>query len=419
MRITAFALGSYGDVMPFILLGKELIKRGYEYRVATYENFKDRVIKENVEYVKISGDSEEMVSILLGNSNNGANEGMNGIKYLLSKYPMMYDDFYEACKDSDLVIYMQFGAPAYHFAEKFGIPAIRSLVFPFELTKQYCSMSESIERDSLNCLFSNFMCRTFMAVAARRDMNVWRKRLGMKKIGLFHDYTKLNNKKLLTLYQYDEILAKKDPRWKTHIHLTGNWIEPIKNVDSTIMEELDKFCDKKSKVVYIGFGSMNYKHMDELYSRILKVLLEDTDTKVIVPDTIRDIVLDKYGNYSERMKFIGFVPFEYLFEKVDAIIHHGGNGTTHAALRSGKPQFIMAFGADQMFWGGQCFYLQIGPKPINVKKDIADEVLRQRIIELIGTEVFVMNAERYKEDVSDNGVVRAADIIEEYYPAKR
>ena len=70
MRITAFTLGSYGDVMPFILLGKELMKRGYEYRVATYENFKDRVIKENVEYVKISGDSEEMVSILLGNSNN-------------------------------------------------------------------------------------------------------------------------------------------------------------------------------------------------------------------------------------------------------------------------------------------------------------------------------------------------------------
>lgn len=419
MRITAFTLGSYGDVMPFILLGKELMKRGYEYRVATYENFKDRVIKENVEYVKISGDSEEMVSILLGNSNNGVNEGMNGIKYLLSKYPMLYDDFYEACKDSDLVIYMQFGAPAYHFAEKFGIPAIRSLVFPFELTKQYCSMSESIERDSLNCLFSNFMCRTFMATAARRDMNAWRNRLGMKKIGVFHDYTKLNKRKLLTLYQYDEILAKKDPKWKQHIHLTGNWIEPVKNVDGTITEELDTFCDKKSKVVYIGFGSMNYKHMDELYSRILKVLLEDTDTKVIVPDTIRDMVLDKYGNYSERMKFIGFVPFEYLFEKVDAIIHHGGNGTTHAALRSGKPQFIMAFGADQMFWGGQCFYLQIGPEPINVKKDIMDEVLSQRIKELIGTEVFVKNAEKYKEYVSDNGVVRAADIIEAYYPVKR
>ena len=64
MRITAFTLGSYGDVMPFILLGKELIKRGYEYRVATYENFKDRVTKENVEYVKISGDSEDRKSVV-------------------------------------------------------------------------------------------------------------------------------------------------------------------------------------------------------------------------------------------------------------------------------------------------------------------------------------------------------------------
>lgn len=419
MRITAFTLGSYGDVMPFVFLGKELIKRGYKFRIATYENFKDSVMNENVEYLKISGDSEEMVSILLGNSNNGANEGMNGIRYLLSKYPMLYDEFYDACKDSDLIIYMQFGAPAYHFAEKFGIPVIRSLVFPFELTKQYCSMSESIKRDSLNCLFSNFICRTFMAAAARSDMNAWRKRLGLKKIGIFHDYTKMNNKKLLTLYQYDEILAKKDPRWKKHIYLTGNWIEPVKNAEGMIVEDLDTFCDKKAKVIYIGFGSMNYKHMGDLYSRILKVLLKETDFKVIMPDTIRDKVLDKYGDYSERMKFIGFVPFEILFEKVDAVIHHGGNGTTHAALRSGKPQLIMAFGADQMFWGGQCFYLQIGPEPIDVKKDIIDDAFRQRLIELTGNELFEKNAERYKEYVSNDGVMRAADIIEEYYPAKR
>lgn len=416
MRITAFSLGSYGDVMPFIILGKELIKRGYDYNVATYENFKDKVIGEGVGYKKISGDAEEMVAVLLGNSNNGASEGMNGISYLLNKYPKAYEDFYAACKESDLVIYMQFGAPAYHFAEKMGIPAIRSLVFPFEKTKKYCAISETMRRDSLKCLFKNLMCKYFMIWAARGVMNEWRKRLGLKKQGLFSDYTKINGKRLLTLYQYDEVLARRDKKWKSNIKLTGNWIEVKYNADKNELAEIEEFCKGEEKVVYVGFGSMNYSKLDELYLRVLGVILKKTKAKVVLPNGIREKAYRQYGKDKERMAFIGFMPFEQLFPLVDVIIHHGGNGTVHAALRNKKPQLVMAFGADQMFWGGQCYYLNIGPAPINVKKPMKQEILEKRITDLVTSKIYEENSKKLSKKVSINGVKKAADIIERKYP---
>ena len=83
MRITAITLGSYGDIMPFVILGKELINRGYEYRIATFENYKDIIEKNGMTFLRISGDADEMVGLLLGNSNNTCSEGMNGIGFLL------------------------------------------------------------------------------------------------------------------------------------------------------------------------------------------------------------------------------------------------------------------------------------------------------------------------------------------------
>ena len=47
MRITALAIGSRGDVQPFVELGKEMVKRGHSFKVAAFPRFK--------EYVESSG----------------------------------------------------------------------------------------------------------------------------------------------------------------------------------------------------------------------------------------------------------------------------------------------------------------------------------------------------------------------------
>jgi len=53
------------------------------------------------------------------------------------------------------------------------------------------------------------------------------------------------------------------------------------------------------------------------------------------------------------------VPHSWLFPKMAAIVHHGGAGTTAAALRAGIPSVVVPFFGDQPFWGDRnsCLYL--------------------------------------------------------------
>ena len=47
---------------------------------------------------------------------------------------------------------------------------------------------------------------------------------------------------------------------------------------------------------------------------------------------------------------IGPVPHEDLFERATLVIHHGGAGTTAAALHAGRPQIIIPHLGDQHYW---------------------------------------------------------------------
>ncbi|MEU4539861.1 nucleotide disphospho-sugar-binding domain-containing protein [Streptosporangium sp. NPDC023825] len=47
-----------------------------------------------------------------------------------------------------------------------------------------------------------------------------------------------------------------------------------------------------------------------------------------------------------------------------AIVHHGGSGTTGAALAAGRPQVICPFVADQPFWAARAHAAGVAPAPL-------------------------------------------------------
>jgi hypothetical protein len=63
---------------------------------------------------------------------------------------------------------------------------------------------------------------------------------------------------------------------------------------------------------------------------------------------------------------MGPCPHHWLFEKVTAVVHHGGAGTTSTGLLHGCPTWICPFFGDQHFWGEMVFRAGLGPKPISV-----------------------------------------------------
>jgi sterol 3beta-glucosyltransferase len=123
---------------------------------------------------------------------------------------------------------------------------------------------------------------------------------------------------------------------------------------------LDRFLRLPGKVVFIGFGSM----MDDRPG-MLNAIVESTLARV----GVRAVLLAGPGGQldlppSPRRIVVRDIPFDRLFPRVDAIIHHGGAGTTAQAARAGKPSVAVPFFGDQLFWGQRLHRAGGGPSPI-------------------------------------------------------
>jgi sterol 3beta-glucosyltransferase len=66
----------------------------------------------------------------------------------------------------------------------------------------------------------------------------------------------------------------------------------------------------------------------------------------------------------DDMLAIGDVPHAWLFERVAAVVHHGGAGTTGAGLRAGRPTVIFPQAVDQPFWAHAVHAAGAAPAPL-------------------------------------------------------
>ena len=107
-------------------------------------------------------------------------------------------------------------------------------------------------------------------------------------------------------------------------------------------------------------------------------------------------------------------PFDRLFPLADAVIHHGGAGTTALALRSGCPMMICPVLhpiGDQMFWGRKVFEAGLGISPVPLSKLTVSKFVSS-ITDLL-TENYSDSSRRMQERLaSENGLKTAVEIIE-------
>jgi UDP:flavonoid glycosyltransferase YjiC (YdhE family) len=70
---------------------------------------------------------------------------------------------------------------------------------------------------------------------------------------------------------------------------------------------------------------------------------------------------------SRQMFFVRHAPHDWLFQRVSAAVHHGGAGTTAAAVRAGIPSVIVPFYGDQPFWARRLYRIGVAPLALDRK----------------------------------------------------
>jgi sterol 3beta-glucosyltransferase len=88
------------------------------------------------------------------------------------------------------------------------------------------------------------------------------------------------------------------------------------------------------------------------------------------------------GTLPDHAFIVQDIPYDWLFSRVSAVVHHGGSGTTHSALRFDHRQLIIPHIADQFLWMRLVHKAGMGPMGFPIKK-FSRETLKTRLKSLL------------------------------------
>ena len=87
MRVGIIAIGSRGDVQPYVALGKGLQQEGYEVCLLTHEAFEGLVLGEHLEFLAVGGDPRSLVDHVMNEA--GAGKKPNEVALMSKLIPLI------------------------------------------------------------------------------------------------------------------------------------------------------------------------------------------------------------------------------------------------------------------------------------------------------------------------------------------
>jgi UDP:flavonoid glycosyltransferase YjiC (YdhE family) len=208
------------------------------------------------------------------------------------------------------------------------------------------------------------------------------------------------------LYGFSPAVIPAPADWRDNIHITGFWYEEDTGHWQPPEALLD-FLNSGPAPIYIGFGSMSSRNPEQTTEMVIRALRQTNQ---------RAILLSGWGgllkkDLPESVYMIESIPHSWLFQRVSAVVHHGGASTTAAGLYAGIPSLIIPFFGDQPFWGKRVSDLGVGPSPIPRNRLTVDR-LANAIYEMVNNEGMRRRAKELGMQIrSENGLRNAVEII--------
>lgn len=410
MKITMITLGSLGDVRPYVILGKELTRRGHQVTIATFASFEQLITDAGLGFHSFSGSAMQMMDHLM-------KPGVKLFSYMREVgkavgeiASTLMDEMSHSCEDADILITTFLGNAPYSVAEYHNIPCIQTHFFPMDPSP--LMPMTGFTWQNLGGLVNRLSYRLgyfFTSLLEVRYLTGWRKAHQVSARGLHSkpDYICAGHR-VPVIYACSSLLFPRYKGWDEHTHLSGFWTEESSS-DYIPPQSLTDFLSAGDPPIYLGFGSMTSGDMAHTF-QIVQQALEMTSQ--------RAVILGGWAGYqakhpTDRILCVdSYVPHDWLFRHVSAAVYHGGAGTTCACLRAGLPVLVIPFGGDQPFWGARVHAAGCGPKPLPRTAMTAPK-LAQRLRALTSNESYRAGARALGAQLrQEQGVQNAADLIE-------
>ncbi|KAM3762496.1 hypothetical protein ACB098_01G350800 [Castanea mollissima] len=277
----------------------------------------------------------------------------------------------------------------------------------------------------------------------------------------------------LLLYGFSKEVVECPGYWPSNVRVCGFWFLPMEwqfsckecseisaLVSSGNLQRKDELCSAhidlhtflktaSTPPIFVGLssvGSMGFLKNPQAFLHVLRTVIESTSYRFILftagfealDAAVRMIAAEASSCSSQTQLsedcislfnsrlfcFTGSVPYKWLFPKCLVAIHHGGSGTTAAALHTGIPQVVCPFMLDQFYWAERMFWLGVAPEPLKRDQLLPDKnddmsireaanVLSRAINDALSPKVKACARELAERISLENGVLEAVKTLKE------
>lgn len=374
MRVLLIAVGSRGDVQPLVALGIGLRDAGHEVTLCSTPDFGNMVSGHGLGFAAIGISATEVMDsefgrTWLGHSSHNPFVELHRFREIVKTWGVLIaDDLAALVGRHDLIVSGLLTATAAQaLAESSGARHAIALLAPYEPTRAgWASLQPAApEAWSRRNLASGSFGAWFLAGVVRLPGVRVRELLGLPREGrrrvrrLFRETP--------TLLGFSPAVVPPPADWPAGHTATGYWV-----LDSGSWRDpdLEEFLDAGEPPVYVGFGSMSAHDADDTVAAVVTALAR-TGRRGLISSGGAGL-----GGRSlpDDVRVVGSVPHDRLFPRCAAVIHHGGAGTTAAALLAGVPQGVVAHIGDQPLWGRRVAELGVAAAPIRRHQLTADSL---------------------------------------------
>jgi sterol 3beta-glucosyltransferase len=366
VRIAVATIGSRGDVQPCVALAAALARAGHTVRVATCEPFRAMVEASGLEFATLGGHIKEIVgdegrAELLA-SRGDLRRTFGAIRRFLR--PMIeegLDRMPAALEGSDVVIAQMLAMGACHHAERHRVPFFEAQVLPLFPTGAFAHPGAPVTTPrGLPSFMSYIAAEQLFWQAFRGAVNGYRRTtLGLSRAPFLGPHALRVKRRAPVLMGVSPAAVPELRSLPAHVAATGFWfLDPPG--DYRPSPRLADFLAAGEAPIHVGFGSMTVEDPERV-TRLVVAAVRKAKKRAILSAGWGGLLP---ASDMEDVLFDDDAPHAWLLPRTAAAVHHGGPGTTAAALRAGVPQLAVPFLADQPFWGHRIERLGVGPRAI-------------------------------------------------------
>jgi rhamnosyltransferase subunit B len=358
-KVVLAAAGSLGDLHPFIALSQALRDRGLNAVLACAAEYRSKVEAAGITFHRLRPGFDEMQRDLGMDRSQLTRGVIKRSDFLFRKLVLpyvraAYEDMMAVTADADLVLPGSLAFGARLAAEKRAIPWIAIVLQPMMFLSSYDP--PVIPEAAALCA----LLRRLGPIPTRYAMWLLRKAVN----GLFQPLRALRADLGLpptaqdplfdgqfahagAIGLYSRLLGDVQPDYPRPTSIVGfTAFDSEDGMPASLHSALNAFLEAGRAPLVFTLGSLIVHSPGSFFRESLAAArtLKRRAVLLVGEHGIGDFA----HRGSEEVFVCAYAPHSLLFPRAAAIVHHGGIGTLAQALRSGRPQLIVPYFADQL-----------------------------------------------------------------------